>query len=163
MRLPKMISAGILSLCCAGGLQAEQTLMSVQLKSADLRDKPSPFGSVAGSLAYGDRVLVLEQSGSWCHVKKAIDGDAAGWMHISALTPKHILLKAGTDASTKASSDEVAIAGKGFNPQVESQYRAANSKLDFAAIDRMEKIKIPLRDIQAFIEKGSLEPKGGAK
>lgn len=164
MRVAPLLAVGLLSACCALGAGAEPNkLMSVQFKTADIREKASPFGAIAGSLAYGDRVLVLEQAGPWCRVKKAVAGDAAGWVHISALTEKHILLKAGADASTKASSDEVAIAGKGFNPQVESQYKAANSKLDYATIDRMEKIKIPLPDIKAFVEDGSMAAKGGVK
>jgi hypothetical protein len=160
MRLPLFVSAGLLAACAA--LAAPGQLMSVQLKSADLREKASPFGAISGSLAYGDRVIVAEQSGPWCHVKKAPEGDLAGWVHISALTEKHILLKAGGDTSTGASSDEVAIAGKGFNPQVESQYKNANAKLDFATIDKMEKIKIPLPEIRAFVDAGNLG-KGGAK
>jgi hypothetical protein len=164
MRLNRLLIIGLLAVGCAGAVWAAQDkLMSVQLKSADLREKASPFGAISGSLPYGSRVMVLEQSGPWCRIKQATDGTAAGWMHISALTEKHIELKAGTDASTKASSDEVAIAGKGFNSQVESQYKNANAKLDFATIDRMEKIKIPLKELSAFVEEGALAPKGGAK
>ena len=164
MRLNRLLLTGLLAACCAATASAAaDKLMSVQLKSADLREKASPFGAISGSLAYGARVMVLEQSGPWCRVKQATDGDAAGWMHISALTEKHIALKAGTDASTKASSDEVAIAGKGFNSQVESQYKNANAKLDFATIDRMEKIKIPLKELSAFVEDAGLAGKGGAK
>ncbi len=164
MRLPRLLIVGLLAACCAAAALAEQEkLMSVQLKSADLREKASPFGAISGALPYGARVMVLEQSGPWCHVKQAVDGNATGWMHISALTEKHIALKAGTDASTKASSDEVAIAGKGFNSQVESQYKNANAKLDFATIDRMENIKIPMKELGSFVEAADLTPKAGAK
>jgi hypothetical protein len=160
MRLRVLISAGLLAACAA--LAAPNQLMSIQLKSADLRESASPFGAVKGNLAYGDRVIVLEESGAWRNVKKAPEGTVTGWVHISALTEKHILLKSSGDTSTGASSDEVAIAGKGFNPQVESQYKNANAKLDFATIDRMEKIRIPLPDIRAFVEPVA-PAKGGAK
>ncbi len=164
MRITHYLSTAALTVCCVSGVLADQDkLMSVQFKTADLREKASPFGALSGSLAYGDRVLVLEQSGPWCKVKKAVDGDASGWIHVSALTEKHIQLKAGADTATKASSDEVAIAGKGFNSQVESQYKNANAKLDFASIDKMEKIKIPVKELQSFVEEGGLAAKGGAK
>lgn len=163
MRIRALLSTVILTACCVGASAAEPKLMSVQYKTADLKEKPSPFGALTGALAYGDRVLVLEQSGPWCHVKKATNGEATGWLHISALTEKHIVLKAGDDTSTRASSDEVAIAGKGFNKQVESQYKAGNAKLDFATIDKMEKIKIPLKDLGAFVEEAGLVGNGGAK
>jgi hypothetical protein len=163
MRFRTLLSALLLAACCAGASAAEPKLMSVQYKTADLREKPSPFGALSGALAYGDRVLVLEQNGPWCHVKKATNGEATGWLHISALTEKHIMLKAGDDTTTRASSDEVAIAGKGFNKQVESEYKSGNKKLDFATIDKMEKIKIPLKDINTFVEEAGLGGNGGAK
>ena len=164
MRVTPSLIVVFLAACCAAGARADSgKLMSVQLKTADLRQQASPFGAIAGSLAYGDRVLVLEQSGPWCKVKKAVDGDAAGWLHITALTEKTIQLTAGADTATKATSDEVAIAGKGFNSQVESQYKKDNAKLDFAAIDKMEKIKIPMKEIETFVSEAGLAAKGGAK
>ena len=159
MRLPAFFAIGLLAASAA--LAQPNDLMSVQLKSADLREKASPFGAITGNLAYGDRVIILDQTGPWRQVKKAPGGEITGWVHISALTEKHIQLKAGEDTATRASSDEVAIAGKGFNSQVESQYKA-NTKLDFATIDKMEKLKIPLPEIRSFVETADLG-KGGAK
>jgi hypothetical protein len=136
--------------------------MSVQLQSAAVREKASPFGPVTGNLSYGDRVLILESSGSWRQVKKAPGGELTGWIHVSALTEKHILLKPSGDAAVRATSDEVAIAGKGFTKEVESQYKSENPKLDFTPIDRMIKIVIPQADLQAFVESANAG-NGGAK
>ena len=41
---------------------------------------------------------------------------------------------------TQASASEVALAGKGFNKQVEDSYKAKHADANFAAVDRMLKI-----------------------
>lgn len=127
-------------------------LMSVQLKTAQVLESAVPFSPIKGNLVHGDRVLILEEAAPWYRVKKAPEGTLTGWMHQSALTEKTIMLTAGGDVAMKATTDEVAIAGKGFNKQVESQYRKDNEKLDFATIDRMTAIVIPGENLRAFIE-----------
>lgn len=151
----------LLAAACAAAAGETTPLRSVQLKQAPVRAAASPFSAITGTLAYGDRVLLLEQTGSWCRVRQAIDGDAAGWIHAAALTEHHLSLKPGSDTRVAATSDEVAIAGKGFTAQVESQVQASNAKLDFATIDRMEQIVIPMAELKAFVKTGRLTP-GGA-
>jgi hypothetical protein len=83
-----------------------------------------------------------------------------GWMHVSALTEQEIVLKpTDKDIQTAASSDELALAGKGFNKQVEDQYRK-QARLDYAQVDKMEKIVVPPKYIREFIRVGRL---GGAE
>jgi hypothetical protein len=160
MRLSAVLP--VLLVAASAALAQPTQLMSVQLQSAAVREKASPFGPVTGNLSYGDRVLILESSGSWRQVKKAPGGELTGWIHVSALTEKHILLKPSGDAAVRATSDEVAIAGKGFTKEVESQYKSENPKLDFTPIDRMIKIVIPQADLQAFVESANAG-NGGAK
>jgi glutamate-1-semialdehyde aminotransferase len=83
-------------------------------------------------------------------------------MHKSALTTKKVSMSAGTTtAKTAASSDELALAGKGFSAQVEKEYQAKNKNLNFAAVDRMEKIKISPTDMQKFLDAGYVKPTEG--
>lgn len=134
----------------------------VQIRAAPIRSSPAPFASVIGTLAYGEPVTVIETSGAWRNVRTESPTEAlSGWIHLSALTPKALSLQAGADTSVRASSDEVALAGKGFTAQVENQLKTANPHLPFAAIDKMEKMAIPLDDITVFLEKGGLAGKGG--
>lgn len=149
-------------LAAVGAWAATGKMMSVQVKDAQVRDKPSFVGKVVGNLAYGDRVEVQESQGAWARVSLA--GGAAGWMHNSALTSQKLVLAAGKDdARVGASGDELALAGKGFNSDVESQFKKDHKNIDFTWVDKMEKIKIPSSEMQAFLKNGGVAPKGGAQ
>ena len=135
--------------------------MSVQVKTGQLRLTPSFLGKIVARLYYGDRIYVIEEKGSWLRVGLSA-GAAEGWIHESALTPKKIVLQAGAkDIETAASSDELALAGKGFNQQVESEFRAKNPNLDFTWIDKMEAFVVAENEMKQFLKKGGLSPEGG--
>lgn len=134
-------------------------LLRVGVKDAPLRAAAMPFGQVLKTLHYGDAVEVLEEKGAWMHVRV---GTADGWMHGSMLSAKVTALKAGQgDARSAASQDELTLAGKGFNSQVESEYRRQNSKLDYALIDRMGKLAVTPEQMSRFVQAGGLVPAGG--
>ena len=152
--------SGVLSLSAAAALAATATIMSVQVNKAELRDAPSPFGKVVTSLAYGDKVSIQPQNGAWSQVNSS---GQSGWLHNSALTKKTIVMKSGAGAQTSASSGEMALAGKGFNSDVEKQFKDNHKEINFAPVDKMEKIKIPVADIQEFAKEGKLQSAGGAK
>lgn len=138
-------------------------MMSVQVKKGDVRATPNFLGKIVSNLAYGDRVEVLETRGSWHRVAPAGKG-AAGWMHASALSDKRIVLKAGAkDAQAAASGGELALAGKGFNSDVEAEFRARNRDLDFSVIDRMQAEEVPQEKIALFLKEGGLASEGGAR
>jgi hypothetical protein len=58
----------------------------------------------------------------------------------------------------QTSSDEVALAGKGFTPEVESGYRAKHPEMDFAQVDKVESYKVDPATLQTFIKEGDLKP-----
>jgi hypothetical protein len=137
------------------------TLLSVQVKKSEVRAKPSFLGTIVARVSYGDRVELLVEQGAW--LKVGLPGrKTEGWMHASALTRKKIELQAGGQAvGQTASSDEVALAGKGFNQQVEDTFKAQNPKLDFAWVDKMEKIVVSQSEMEAFLRDGKVTPEGG--
>ena len=57
-----------------------------------------------------------------------------------------------------ASSDEVALAGKGFSQEVETEYKKQNRSLDYAWVDRMLTFKVSDADALRFLQEGGLEP-----
>lgn len=136
-------------------------MMSVQVKRGEVRATPYFLGKIIGILSYGDRVEVLDSRGSWFRV--APPGKAPpGWMHSSALSEKRIVLKAGKqDAEVAASGGELALAGKGFNADVEAEFKARHRDVDFSWIDRMEAINIPPEKAAAFLQEGGLTPVPG--
>jgi len=143
-------------------LTASAGTMSVQVKDVPVRATPSFVGKVTGTLAYGDQVEVQQTQGAW---SKVVGAGASGWMHTSALSAKKIVLAAGQEhAKVAASGDELALAGKGFNSDVEAQFKAGHKDIDFTWINRMEKIKIPSAEMQGFLKNGGVTPgEGGAK
>lgn len=140
-----------------------QETMSVQVKESELRSTPSFLGTIVVKVAYGDRVTVLETKGAW--KKVSLKGGSQGWINSSALTTKKIVLQAGqTNVQTGATQNELALAGKGFNNQVEASYMAQNKKLDYSWINKMETFNVTSDQMSAFLAKGDVvQPEGGSK
>ena len=153
----------ILSIICIGGitaLAAGWPSMSVQVKKGDVRSTPSFLGKIVARLSYGDPVRVQGAKGPWMLVDLVDSGN--GWIHTSALTRKKIVLHAGqTDAQQTTDSDEIALAGKGFNEQVEGEFKAQNPNIDYTWIDKMENIVISRKQMLEFLQEGDLNPSGG--
>lgn len=144
-----------------GVYAAAETMMSVQVKETKVRATPTFMGKILATLVYGDRVKVLEEQRGWFKVE-APSGN--GWVSSSALSKKRIVLQAGAkDVETGASSSEVALAGKGFNEQVEDQYKK-DTKLDYTWVDRMETFVYLPNDLISFLQAGGLKPfEGGVE
>lgn len=155
-----MCLMGAVVLAAAVTLAATATVMSVQVRKADIRETPSFLGKIVTSLAYGDKVTVQAENGAWIQVSSA---GQSGWVHTSALTKKNIVMTTGAGAQTTASSGEMALAGKGFNSDVEAQFKANHKNIDFTWVDKMEKIKIPPADLREFAHEGKLNTTGGVK
>ena len=152
-----------LLLALVAGATAKPVSMSLQVRKGDLRSSPSFLGRIVGTAAYGDRFTIAEERGAWRRVTAA-EGALTGWLHRSALTKKTVKLKAGeTDADVAASSGELALAGKGFNAEVEAKFKEQNQEANFAAVDLIEAIRISTRQMQTFLKAGNVTPKGGAE
>ena len=128
--------------------------MSVQVRDGKVRATPSQLGRVVATVAYGAVVEAGVPQNGWCPVTTA-DGKT-GWLHESALSKKAIAMRAGaTDAATGVSSDEVALAGKGFNEQVEAKLKK-DGKLDYTWVDRMAAFTTTSDRIEQFRAQGHL-------
>jgi uncharacterized protein YgiM (DUF1202 family) len=152
---------GMIVLACAS-LAAGTVTMNVQVKTGQVLATPSFLGKVVTKVNYGDQMQVLEQQGDWSKVTTS-DGQS-GWIHSSALTKKKIAMSAGgQNAQTGASGDELALAGKGFNSDVEADFKAKNRSVDFTWVDKMEKIKVQPDSMQQFLKAGGIQPAEGGK
>ncbi len=128
--------------------------MSVQVRNAKVRATPSQLGKVVATVEYGAAVEAGALQRGWYAVTTA-DGKT-GWLHASALSAKSITMRSGTsDAATGVSSDEVALAGKGFNEQVEAKLRS-DGKLDYTWVDRMTAFEVDADRIREFRTQGHL-------
>lgn len=153
--MKKWILIGCAALVATSAWAAKE--MSVQVRDGQLRSRASFLGTVVGAVAYGDRVTVSQTQAGWCEVSIA---GKTGWIHESALTPKRVVLSSGTaDARVQSvGSEEVALAGKGFNKEVEAEYKKQNPTLDYAWVDWMGQQKIPNDQLVQFLKQGGLIP-----
>jgi uncharacterized protein YgiM (DUF1202 family) len=133
--------------------------MVVQTKDCVIRSGPSFLSEPAGSLKYGDGITVVEESGPWRKI--ALPGNKlSGWIHVTALSPPKAEFKAGTSqASSRISSGEVALAGRGFDAEVEARLRQSNKDLNYQAVDKIEAAGVKQADVITFVNRGKLLPK----
>ena len=135
--------------------------MTVQVRETTVRAEPKVFGKPLVKLAYGDMVTVLSTSSGWAKISLA---KGAGWVSLSALTGKPVDLKAGVkDVSQSASSEEVALATKGFTQEVEEEYKA-EKQVDYTWVDTMCAYAVTLDQVSAFaVAGGVMGLAGGGK
>jgi hypothetical protein len=138
----------------AGALCAQSLVgktMYVTAKTLEVKSSTAFFADTLGSLAYGAPVSVLQEYGKWAQIRSSEPPEISGWISSASLTSKRIIVS----SSTSASANEIALAGKGFNQEVENAYRQ-NGTLNYEAIDAMEAMHIPNRQLFAFLQEGRL-------
>jgi uncharacterized protein YgiM (DUF1202 family) len=125
----------------------------VNVKNLQLKSGTGFFAGKSGSpLAYGDQITVLQVKGKWVEVRYSGRSSFSGWTNSSNLTTKRIVAAGGTGG---ASAREVAMAGKGFNEEVENAYKSSGS-LNYAGIDAIEAVTVPENELYNFIIEGRL-------
>ncbi|AFG38476.1 SH3 domain-containing protein [Spirochaeta africana] len=131
----------------------EGTSVSISVRSAQLRQNPGHLAPVIGQLSYTDQVQITEMRGDFLQVE--FEG-RRGWLHRSAVSKRQIVLQdTGTGMRAEADRDEVALAGRGFNEQVEENYRS-RSGIDFSAVDHMEQRRYREDELRRFLADGDL-------
>jgi uncharacterized protein YgiM (DUF1202 family) len=126
--------------------------MYVTIKNAELKSSTAFFAEIRGTLKYGDQVTVLNEYGKWLEVQSNTESSLRGWIASANLTTKRIL---SSSASSSASADELALAGKGFSQEVENSYRQ-NGNLNYAALDILEAENVSKQQLFTFLLEGRL-------
>ena len=129
----------------------------VSVKDSSLKSDQSSISKTVTNLSYGDCLVVVEAGEKKTKVTLAGDPSLEGWVLNSHFTTKKIL--ANNSGRADASSDELALAGKGFSEEAENAFRSANSSLDYKTVDAIEKISVNRNELMDFISQGHL--KGG--
>mgnify|MGYP005845245387 CR=1 FL=1 len=117
---------------------------------------PSYTGEVVGMVPEGAEVAIIEQSGEWSRVEHQ---GQQGWLPPRAFAASKKLDLSGLlqGKSVKESkTDEVALAGKGFTPEVEANFRGQNPNLNYDQVDQIEKFSVSAAELQAFRQEGGL-------
>lgn len=105
--------------------------------------------------AYGDKVVVDETSGKKVMIHLADNAKVSGWVSVSNLTKKKIV-KTKNGSYVNASSDEIALAGKGISETAEQLFKNDNPDISFDSVDKMEKLEISDDELSKFVEEGHL-------
>lgn len=131
--------------------------LSVQVEEGQIRSTPSFLGEIIDKVVYGESVELVKEQGAWRMVNSK---RKPGWIHQSALSESKIELAPGGNVSEGASGKEIALAGKGFNADVENAYKAGHQQISFAWVDAMEKFTVNNADLEQFIKQGGLRGAG---
>jgi hypothetical protein len=122
----------------------------VSSKTADLKSSTGFFASKRGTLTMADEVSVLQVNGNWVEVQSKASASLRGWTARSNLSERRIV-----SSGTGASASEIALAGKGFNQEVEDVYKTGDN-LNFADVDKTEAITVSVDELYAFVTEGRL-------
>ena len=144
----------VISLCLAAPAMAGQVITIMQ-KTVSIRAAQQFFAKPVATVGYGTQLNVLEEKDGWYKVSA---GDKTGWIHGSSAAKGAVAVSAKA-FDKGASREDVALAGKGFNEQVEGKYKKDHPELNFAAVDKMEKITVDEAALAKFVVDGKL---GGA-
>jgi hypothetical protein len=148
--IPVLLAVALLVLAVAAA-----NVLVVKIQTTGLRKNPRFFDPIVLALKAGDQLEKIGEAGGWMQVRTA--SGVAGWVHGSAVeTPKVQLTAQPGAMKTQASANEIALAGKGFNKQVEDSYRARHGDLNFAWVDRMLEIRVGLPQVEDFLKMGRL-------
>jgi uncharacterized protein YgiM (DUF1202 family) len=151
IRMKKRVLVVLLVLCAGAAFAAS---MKVQVRKAKVRSKPARLGRVLKTVTYGQAVEVGLPKRGWYPVVLA--DDKQGWLHQSVLSKRSVKLRADTtDANVNVSSDEVALAGKGFDEKAEAKLKEKTA-LDYTWVDRMASFQVSDDQVRAFLAEGQL-------
>lgn len=134
----------------------------VKVKSTNLRKEPKFYAQTVALLKAGETLEKISSQDGW--LKARTSKGLVGWVHSSAVQSKKFdLLAMDKSLTTKATADEVALAAKGFNKQVEENYRAKNKNISYVWVEKMLKIEVSTAEIKEFLKTGKLGEFGGEK
>jgi len=125
----------------------------VVTKENAIREDCRFLASIKSKVQYADELEVTAKEGDWFKVKFR---NIKGCIHKNAVTDKSVALSNVSTKGHTASSDEVALAGKGFNPEVEKSYKSKHPELDFNAVNSIEEYKVSDEQLKIFIKTGGL-------
>jgi hypothetical protein len=116
---------------------------------------PAFYARPLAELELGQELIVLQVSGQWL---EAAASSLTGWVHMTAVTGADAGSGTVASGSGSVSADEVTLAGRGFNSEIEAAYASDNPELDFDAVDLIEGFEVSEADMVAFLGGGALVP-----
>jgi len=147
-------------LLAAGSIpQSQGDTLVVTKKETKLRAGKRLFAPGVADLKEGDKLEFQSRDGAWLEAKYK---DAVGWLHETDVSARTDVRLSGEGVRESYSASEAAAARKGFNPQVERQYRLGNPNLEaaFRLVDKIQAIKVGEAEEREFLTSGGLLKEG---
>jgi len=146
--MKRFLFLSVVMLCAGSAVfaQADRGTRYVAARTVAVKDTVGFFAKDLGSLALGDAVRLIQDNGKWSQIQA---GSLTGWVASSSLSARRVVA-----SNTAVAANEVAMAGKGFSPDMEMEYK--KSGLDYSMVDSMEGITVPSGDLLRFISEGRL-------
>ncbi len=119
-------------------------------KETKLLDSPSKKAKKTITVYYGTELIVLGSDGDFLQVKVAGKERQTGWIKQSQTSSRKL------QTTSSANADEIALAGKGFNAEVEGLY-AQNTNADFSPVDKIESFESDSDELDEFMSEGNLQ------
>jgi len=153
--MKKLLMVFCLALFITGlaAAQARGSTMYVATKTTALKSSTGFFARTNATLNYGDRVTIIQVNGRFAEVRSATNTSLTGWTPVANLSTRQLV--SGNQNSVTAS--EVALAGKGFNQEVENAYKTQGS-LNYDDVDRVEGMSVSVSEtsLMDFLQEGRL-------
>lgn len=128
--------------------------VTVITKENAIREYAKFFAPVKATVRYNDRLEALSMEGDWYKVKY---GPSIGYIHRTAVEKRAVAASAAySRKGSSVSQSEAALAGKGFNPQVEASYKRQHPEMRYNLVDSIERYPVADRDVAQFIVAGGL-------
>lgn len=128
--------------------------VTVITKDNTIREYAKFFAPVKANVKYNDRLETIATEGDWYKVRY---GSLVGYIHKSAVEKRAAAQPASYQRRGPAVSEsEAALAGKGFNPQVEASYKKQHPEMKYSLVDSIERYPVPEREVAAFLTTGGL-------
>jgi uncharacterized protein YgiM (DUF1202 family) len=150
MKLMKKLTAFFVIFWLGAALWAQNvgTTLYVAAKTVEVKSSSGFFARVIGTLAMGEAVTLQQNQGKWLFIRSA--SGIQGYVPADAFSTRRIV-----NSGYGASLGEFALAGKGFNDDLE-KFLFSSGELDYTEVDGMEKYTVEREELRAFLSDGRL-------
>jgi hypothetical protein len=130
-------------------------------QEAVIRKDKRFFAPMVTRIPYSEIIEELERQGDWLRVNyKGMEG----WIHVSAIQEqKFSFASLAGQRAEETTKEEVALAGKGFTPDVEKVFRNKNPNMRYDLVNQIQGFKLNDLQLLEFLRAGNLKEPGGVQ
>lgn len=135
--------------------------VAIAVQNQSIYPMPAFYASPVEPVSYGTMAVIDEINGEWYRITTALNQD--GWIHCTSVTGAIQTASGATSASGDVTSDEIMLAGRGFNQDIEETYAGEHPDLDFSQVNNMETSwTVTPQQLYQFLVDGNLIEDTGA-